>query len=497
MNAKPINVLLIEDNPVDVRLIRELLKEEGMDSCRLEHAGSLSAAREHLAREKVDVVLLDLGLPDSQGFETFIRVNNTVPQIPIVILSGLIDEELAARAVREGAQDYWVKGHVDSNLLGRSLRYAIERKLAEQALKKSEERLKEAQQLGRIGNWEFDVENNSLIWSEETYFLYERDLKLGPPSLVEEASYYSPEQASLLKNQSARVIESGQTLSCDFQVNLSSGKTAFYYTIMHPVKNDQDRVIKITGTVQDITERKQAEAKIIEMEALKRVSQAKSELLSNVSHELRTPLAAIKGNIESLIETDVKWSKKQQLDFLNSANKEADRLTLLIRDLLDMSRIDSGKLTLDKHSYQVSEILDSVSRVLSVITAKHQLKIASLPDLPAVQADKVRIGQVITNLTENAAKFSPEGNRIEIEAALKAGNVIISVVDSGIGMPPEVIENIFNRFYQAKAVVEGKTRGTGLGLPICKGIVEAHGGKIWVESQPGKSSKFSFSLPVV
>jgi PAS domain S-box-containing protein len=251
------------------------------------------------------------------------------------------------------------------------------------------------------------------------------------------------------------------------------------------------------GFFTDATERKALEAKTVEMEALKRTNQAKSELLANVSHELRTPLTSIKGNIETLLETDVEWSKEQQLDLLQSANQQADRLTFLIRDLLDMSRIDSGKLTLDKRSYQVSEILDSISGVLSVITEKHQLKIANLPDLPPLQADKVRIGQIITNLVENAAKFSPEGSLIEIEAKLNAGNVIISVQDHGIGMPPEVVAKLFDRFYQSYQVVEGKTHGTGLGLSICKGIVEAHGGKIWVESQPDRGSKFSFSIPVI
>jgi signal transduction histidine kinase len=138
-----LKVLLIEDNPGDARLIRELLTEEKGGSFRLECTDRLSAAIERLASGKVDVILLDLGLPDSQGFDTFIKVHNSVPQIPIVILSGLTDEELAARAVRKGAQDYLVKGHVDSNLLGRSLRYAIERKQAEVELQKYRDHLEE------------------------------------------------------------------------------------------------------------------------------------------------------------------------------------------------------------------------------------------------------------------------------------------------------------------------------------------------------------------
>jgi PAS domain S-box-containing protein len=262
------------------------------------------------------------------------------------------------------------------------------------------------------------------------------------------------------------------------------------------LKDAKGNVIGLLAIGQDVTERKQTEAKTLEIEVLKQSNRAKTDLLANVSHELRTPLTSIKGNIETLMEKDVEWSKEQQKDLLQSANIAADRLTIIIKNLLDMSRIDSGKMTLDKRSYQVKEILDSASGVLSIIASKHQLKIASLPGLPPVEADKGRIAQVITNLTENAAKFSPEGSLIEIEAKISEGSIIISVEDHGIGMPPEVVDKIFDRFYQSYQVVEGKTHGTGLGLAICKGIVEAHGGKIWVESQKGKGSKFSFSIPI-
>jgi signal transduction histidine kinase len=136
-------VLLIEDNPGDARLIRELLAEAKGSSFRVEVVNYLSTGIDRLVRAEADIVLLDLGLPDSQGFDTFIKVHNLVPQVPIVILSGLTDEELAAKAVSEGAQDYLVKGHVDSNLLGRSLRYAIERKRAEVELQKYRDHLEE------------------------------------------------------------------------------------------------------------------------------------------------------------------------------------------------------------------------------------------------------------------------------------------------------------------------------------------------------------------
>ncbi len=263
-----------------------------------------------------------------------------------------------------------------------------------------------------------------------------------------------------------------------------------------PILNADGEILKWFGTCTDIQDLKNSEIQRIEIETLKKTDQIKSDLLANVSHELRTPLTSIKGFIETLIETDVKWTKKQQLEFLQAANKETDRLTLLIKDLLDMSRIDSGKLVLDKRSYEVSEILESVSGVLSVIAAKHKLEVSLAPDLPPLFGDKGRIGQVITNLVENATKFSPADSQIGVAVKAADDALVFSVQDYGIGMPPEVLNSLFNRFYQARQVVSGQSSGSGLGLTICKGIVEAHGGKIWVESQEGQGSRFSFNIPL-
>ncbi len=301
-----------------------------------------------------------------------------------------------------------------------------------------------------------------------------------------------PEIRAIAFHSYQRVLDGDVFTEIQEQPNMG----IYYEFNWSPIRANNGKAIGITAFIRDITERKLAEAKVVELESLKIINLAKDDLLANVSHELRTPLTSIKGSIESLLETDVKWSKEQQLEFLMVANRQADHLTFLIKDLLDMSRIDAGKLTLDKRSYPVKEILDSASGVLSIIAAKHKLKIANLSDLPPIQADKARMAQVITNLVKNASKFSPEGSPIEIAANLNEGIVIISVEDHGIGMPPEVVARLFDRFYQSYRVVEGKTHGTGLGLSICKSIVEAHGGQIWAESQVGKGSKFSFSIPV-
>jgi len=147
-----------------------------------------------------------------------------------------------------------------------------------------------------------------------------------------------------------------------------------------------------------------------------------------------------------------------------------------------MSRIDAGGLKLAKRSYQITEILDSISN--------------GLADLPSVFVDEMRIGQVLTNLVENAVKFSAEGTQITIEAQPDDDQVNIIVTDEGIGIPIESQSKLFDRFYQAESIVTGRKHGTGLGLSICKGIIEAHGGRIWVASKMGEGAKFGFTLPV-
>jgi PAS domain S-box-containing protein len=261
----------------------------------------------------------------------------------------------------------------------------------------------------------------------------------------------------------------------------------------------RDRAGIVTSIVciqRDITELKESKARALQVEALTLLNKAKSEMLSNVAHELRTPLASIKGFIETLIEPDVKWSKSEQLDFLMEANKEVDILNQLIRDLLDVSRLESGKMRLDKQNYSLAEVLESIKSRLSILTSKHVLEFKLAPALPAMFVDKSRLAQIITNLVDNAIKFSPQGSPIIIEAGVKGNDLIISISDRGVGMTQETIDKLFNRYYRAEQAVASKTRGTGLGLSICRGIIEAHGGKIRVESVVGKGTTFSFNIPI-
>jgi signal transduction histidine kinase len=230
---------------------------------------------------------------------------------------------------------------------------------------------------------------------------------------------------------------------------------------------------------------------------VKELDQMKDQLLSTVSHELRTPLAAIKGFTTTLLREDVRWDDATQRDFLKIIEEETDRLGELIDNLLDMSKIEAGVLRVDKEPIQLRNVVrESIDRARRRSEA-HWFVVDLPSELPRVWADGRRIRQVLNNLLENAIKYSPGGGQITVTGEVEGDHTTISVADSGQGIPPEFLDKIFQRFFQLDAANTRKTGGSGLGLSISKGIVEANGGKIWAESSPGKGSVFRFTLPLV
>jgi two-component system sensor histidine kinase KdpD len=229
--------------------------------------------------------------------------------------------------------------------------------------------------------------------------------------------------------------------------------------------------------------------------ALRELDAMRTEFLANVSHELRTPLAVIKGSANSLLQPDVIFDEQTRHDFLASIDRDADTLSRLVDDLLMMSRLDAEGMEIKKKQHHLDEVIDAIKDRLNNLTLKHHLHIHIPAEIPPVSIDDSRIGEVLTNLVENAVKFSDDATTITIEARYNGKEVTVSVKDEGIGIPAALHQKIFERFFQGEGRKAGRRKGTGLGLSICQGIVEAHGGKIWVESEPGKGARFSFTLP--
>jgi two-component system sensor histidine kinase KdpD len=233
-----------------------------------------------------------------------------------------------------------------------------------------------------------------------------------------------------------------------------------------------------------------------EIQVLREVDRLRSELIGNVSHELRTPLGLIKILASTLLRKDVIFDRETQLDLLRDIDDEADKLGRIVDNLLGASRIERGRLRLARQYEDLGGLMSEVLQAIAIQYPRHRF-VQEFPAEPLLApVDVLSLEQVMRNLLDNAAKYSPMGSTVTIRGGVDQGQALIQVVDEGPGVPDEAIERVFERFYRVDNEITRQTRGIGLGLPVCREIIESHGGLIWVESAPGEGSTFSFTLPL-
>src|ERR1700688_819341 len=364
------SVLLIEDNPGDADLVR-LRLVEGQSSVKVNCVNRLSDGLASLTVETPSVVLLDLNLPDSRGAETFRRVMEHSPNVPVVVLSGQDDEALAMKAMHQGVQDYLIKGNISSKHLERAIRYAVERQALIRAL--------------------------------------------------------------------------------------------------------------------DITQKQQLEFK--------------NQFLSHVSHELRTPLTCIHQYVTLILDGISGPVAPEQADHLKTVLKSVNQLHAMIRDLLEATRAETGKMRIEPRCITLNELVQQAAAMLRPTANEKNvgLEIGMDQRLPLVHADPDRVLEVMINLMDNAIKFTPPDGGVMLQASMvdaDPSSVYVSISDTGRGIGPEAKALIFERLYQDPESVDNNRSGLGLGLFICREIIRLHEGRIWVSSEPGQGSTFTFTLPV-
>jgi PAS domain S-box-containing protein len=249
-----------------------------------------------------------------------------------------------------------------------------------------------------------------------------------------------------------------------------------------PIFGGRGRAIAAVQVVRDISHEREAET-------------LKDQIISLVSHELRTPLGHIKGFASSLLEPDLTWDEATQRDFITEIDHEADRLAALVSDLLDMSKIEAaGAASLEKGRVRPAELVQQALASVAKVTSDHIVVSDAPEDLPEIVVDGPQIERVLGNLVENAGKYSDPGTEIHVSVQIEDRAAIFCVHDHGPGIPEEYRDQIFEKFFRIKSG-RPRTPGTGLGLPICRGVIEAHGGRIWLVSEDGKGATFCFSLP--
>ena len=252
----------------------------------------------------------------------------------------------------------------------------------------------------------------------------------------------------------------------------------------------------ILAVTNDITDYKRMEAQALEAENLREVDKLRTELLANVSHELRTPLASIKGFATMLIDYDKRLKHQEKLEYLETIDKNADRLVELIEQLLEMSRLEAGMLSIRKTPANIIVLCQTVIAEARVRALDHKF-ILDLPrKLPQIDIDDRRIRQVLDNIIDNAVKYSDAGTEIALSVRKTGPELLFTVTDHGMGISKNDLPRVFERMFHSPRRQKSGVPGAGLGLAICKALVKAHGGKIWIESEEGIGTRCFFTLPL-
>ena len=259
---------------------------------------------------------------------------------------------------------------------------------------------------------------------------------------------------------------------------------------------ERGTVEAIAGLVALALERARFLKEVSRTEALRQSDELKSALLASVSHDLRTPLTSIRAAIDSLLQEETEWDPKALHEFHLIISEEVSRLTKLVRNLLEMARIEAGEVKPSKHWQSVSEIVDNVLERCAASIRNHRVSVALDEHTPVVKVDSRLVAEALTNLVENAAKYSPADSAIIVRARVAGDELTISVTDHGPGITSDEMGRIFDKFYRGRHPARRVSEGTGMGLAIARGIVEAHGGRIWVESAPAQGATFTIAIPV-
>ena len=491
MDDKVVRVLLVEDDPGDARLLREMLLEAG-ENFQLTHVDRLAAALEHLAQADPDVVLLDLSVQDSDGLDTFLRAYAVAPAVPFVVMTGLSDESMAVNAMRQGAQDYLVKGQVDSSLLGRSIRYAIERKKVEEALRASEERFRLVVEHAGDAFFLHDLEGKIVQVNQQACDIlgYTRE-RLQAMSLGDVEVGFSQEKLS----DAIGKIGDGAPVTLE-TVHLRSDGSSF------PVEVRLGRFDSPGGPLflalaRDISQRRSLEQQLLQSQKLEAVGQ----LAGGIAHDfnnLTTPIISYAQLGLSLVPPTDRLH-----GYLLEIRKAGERAAQLTNQLLAFSRSQ----VIEPQIEDLNQLILNVDRMVRRILGEN-IELVFLPgeDLGLINVDPAQMEQVVMNLVVNARDAMPGGGRIKISTddvvldddyarthpLVAAGEyVMLTVNDTGVGITDEVKEHIFEPFFTTKEVGQG----TGLGLSTCFGIVAQMGGHITVDSEPGNGATFSVYMP--
>jgi signal transduction histidine kinase/CheY-like chemotaxis protein len=550
-DARAARVLVVDDEPAVVEVFKEFLAGQGY---LLTLAASGEDAVRRLPDCRPDIILTDLNLPGLSGLEVMRAAKSFDPEVCVVVVTGYASASTAIDALRQGAYDYVTKPFDLDDVL-----QIVERGLANRRLKViNRELLEELRQKNEIlREHEHELRERVRVATLQMTSLYEvgkeisANLELEPRLAVicDRAATMSAARGAMVylrheptddfhpswahgvplgagEEAEGRFVSGqgflGGSVQDELPAQMDTGdagepltlpgvRGGFRNALAVPLvaENQVIGVLCVVDKSGGFTREDESFLVLFASQAAiavrnsqlfehtKSLDRLKSEFVAVVSHEIRTPLTSVKGAVELLADDHYFKNSEQQVKLLTIAHANAERLLVLINDILDFSKLESASLPMNVERQRLEPVMTQAIQNLRTQLDQHHIQLETVisPELPDLTIDAQRIAQVFTNLLSNAIKFSPPGGRIEVSAEPLDGVVRVGVRDEGEGIAAEDLPKLFRKFSQIDSSATRKAGGTGLGLVICKGIVEQHGGELTVESTPGQGSTFYFTLP--
>ena len=505
---KPLKVLIIDDDKVDaITIVRSVSKSD--INAEMDTAYSAKEGFEKLALQPYDLIFLDYMMPDLDGISILNQMRLSGVETPVIFITSQGDEKIASQAILAGASDYMLKTLLSSDAIAHSIRTALKlhenqvlRKQAELELKLNANRLSEAQKLAKIGSWEINLINGDVYFSDELFNILEIDRAVTPSIDLFKSCLISENDSILFDEKISAVQLNVQREWFSHTILGKQGTIKYINEYIKCLTDENNYPLKVLGTVQDVSIQKEIEQELIDAKNLAEESvKLKERFLTNMSHEIRTPMNGVVGFAKILEETTLDENQLQSVLAIRTAG---ENLMTIINDILDLSKIEADKMVFETIPFSISKTVNSVVELIGASAKGKQVTISSviadtLTD--TLIGDPTRLSQILINLAGNALKFTNEGSVLvklaEEEISATTTHVRFSIIDTGIGIPEDKLDSIFESFNQASNETTRKYGGTGLGLTITKKLVELQGGEIKVESEIDKGSVFSFSLPFI
>jgi PAS domain S-box-containing protein len=484
------DILVIDDTPENLALLSQILKDKGY---KVRSVTKPSTGLRGAKAAPPDLILLDVKMPEMNGYEVcqHLKADETTRDIPVIFISALGDVLDKVKAFEVGGVDYITKplqveevlARIETHLTIRRLQQQLQtqnKQLQQEIADKTaaEEKFAKAFRLSPNPIAIATLAENRFIDINRSFLEISgySQVEIVEKSATNLNLWTNPQ---VYKDSIKILLQNGFIHNLECQIRTKQGEIKIVLLSMELI--ELNGVACTLNIINDITERKRLE----------------DEFISLVSHELRTPMNSIIGALDLLNTQQLGILNDKGKQIINIAINNTERLIRLVNDILDLERIKSDKITMQPSKYNASELLIQAAQTMQSMAYTAQITLSVEPISVEIVVDSDRILQALTNLLSNAIKFSEPGKIVWLRSIIKSDYLQIEVQDTGRGIPPDKLQSIFERFQQVDASDSRSKGGTGLGLPICRRIIEQHHGRIWVESIFGKGSTFYIQLPLI